>query len=153
MTEQTASKRNLLTALQQRLIQEQRIKGAGYRAIAAELGLNRDTVRNYCRTLGLDGIAQEQKDDYKNQREVVCLNCGKPLTQPHTGRRRKYCGEDCRRLWWLAHPEAIHKSEDALYNATCACCGKEFIIYGNQHRKYCSHPCYIQDRFRQSELS
>ncbi len=30
---------------------------------------------------------------------------------------------------------------------TCACCGRYFTAYGNNHRKYCSHGCYIAGRF------
>lgn len=31
---------------------------------------------------------------------------------------------------------------------TCPACGKEFPVYGNSHRKFCSHACYIAYRFR-----
>ncbi|RXM53885.1 RNA polymerase subunit sigma-70, partial [Clostridium tetani] len=30
-------------------------------------------------------------------------------------------------------------------------CGKEFSAYGNKNRKYCSHNCYIRDRFWRDE--
>ena len=29
----------------------------------------------------------------------------------------------------------------------CENCGKEFHLYGDSRRKYCSHECYIKDRF------
>lgn len=35
----------------------------------------------------------------------------------------------------------------AVYAYTCAHCGKPFTAYGNKERKYCSHNCYISDRF------
>lgn len=31
----------------------------------------------------------------------------------------------------------------AVYTYTCPACGKEFTVYGNSHRKFCSHACYI----------
>lgn len=37
--------------------------------------------------------------------------------------------------------------ENAIYTYVCAVCGKQFEAYGNNHRKYCSHKCYINDRF------
>ena len=37
--------------------------------------------------------------------------------------------------------------ENAIYTYVCAACGKQFEAYGNNHRKYCSHKCYINDRF------
>ena len=36
--------------------------------------------------------------------------------------------------------EVKHK---AVYTYECACCGKPFTAYGNSHRKYCSHECYV----------
>lgn len=37
---------------------------------------------------------------------------------------------------------------DAAKNTiACAHCGKPFTAYGNKERKYCSHNCYISDRF------
>lgn len=29
----------------------------------------------------------------------------------------------------------------------CPCCHETFIVYGNGQRKYCSHTCYVKDRF------
>lgn len=37
--------------------------------------------------------------------------------------------------------------ENAIYTYICAACGKQFEAYGNNHRKYCSNKCYINDRF------
>jgi hypothetical protein len=34
-----------------------------------------------------------------------------------------------------------------LYHFTCIACGKRFSAYGKADRKYCSHECYINDRF------
>lgn len=34
-----------------------------------------------------------------------------------------------------------------IYNFSCKYCGKSFSVYGNAHRKYCCHDCYIKDRF------
>ncbi|MCD2436127.1 hypothetical protein LQE88_09040 [Acidaminococcus sp. NSJ-142] len=36
----------------------------------------------------------------------------------------------------------------AVYTFTCPASGKEFTIYGNRRRKFCSHACYIAYRFR-----
>ena len=35
----------------------------------------------------------------------------------------------------------------AIYEYTCPTCGSAFTAYGNRHRKYCCHECYIADRF------
>ena len=69
------------------------------------------------------------------------------LIQPSTGRPKKFCSDKCRREWWKAHPEKLHRKDTAIYTMTCARCGKEFTSYGNKNRKYCSHDCYIKARF------
>jgi hypothetical protein len=33
----------------------------------------------------------------------------------------------------------------------CASCGRMFEDYTRNHRKYCCHACYIQDRFGKKE--
>ena len=35
----------------------------------------------------------------------------------------------------------------AVYDFKCQNCGKPFQAYGNNHRKYCSRKCYINERF------
>lgn len=40
---------------QKELIEKMRFLGYGYCSIANRLGLKRDTVRNYCKSKGLDG--------------------------------------------------------------------------------------------------
>ncbi|MCI9560414.1 MAG: hypothetical protein HFG52_14545 [Lachnospiraceae bacterium] len=55
-------------------------------------------------------------------------------------------GGECRVKWWHEHPEKI--KQRAVYSFTCAGCGKPFTAYGNSRRKYCSHECYIRNRFK-----
>lgn len=50
-----------------------------------------------------------------------------------------------RQSWWNAHPELVNRK--AVYEFTCAYCGKRFSAYGNAHRKYCCHDCYIEGRY------
>lgn len=58
----------------------------------------------------------------------------------------KFCSDNCRTAWWNAHPEKVNRR--AVYHFTCAHCGKPFTAYGNAKRKYCSHACYIADRYK-----
>jgi endogenous inhibitor of DNA gyrase (YacG/DUF329 family) len=102
---------------------------------------------------GLDGNACVVKlnFDEKINRNLVCMRCGKPINQKEQGRTRKFCSEKCRRVWWNENQQARNKSEDATYNYVCPYCGREFGAYGNKKRKYCSHNCYIRDRFWREE--
>ena len=61
--------------------------------------------------------------------------------------RRNGLGDSdtCRTAWWNSHPDCVDRK--AVYAYTCAHCGKPFTAYGNKERKYCSHGCYISDRF------
>ena len=140
-----------MTDAQAAQIKELRMQGMGYRAVAEAVGLTRDIVRNYCKANGMEGYA---KATALNIRERVsdgkaCVCCGKAINQPENGRRRKFCSEKCRRQWWKTHPEAGKRK--AIYKKVCAHCGKDFEAYGDSRRKYCSHNCYIKDRFWRDE--
>lgn len=142
-----------MTDFQMKQIREFRMKGVGYRAIGSVVGLSRDVVRNYCKTHGLDGIASELTMNLKEQIQqgLVCLSCGKELKQPDTGRKKKFCTDNCRRQWWVEHSDSIQRKETSFYEKTCVYCNKDFKVYGNKNRKYCSHNCYVHDRFWRKE--
>lgn len=136
-----------ISPMQERQIREARLKGAGYRSIAVVLGLDRDTVRNYC----VKHKLHSESEQAVHSASVLCPQCRQPIVQNSRGRHRKFCSNDCRRKWWTAHPEAIERRDSAQYHKTCAYCGKEFMAYGDTKRRYCCHHCYIRDRFGKVE--
>lgn len=142
-----------MTDFQAKQIREFRMKGVGYRAIALLVGLSRDVVRNYCKNNGMEGLASDLKVNIKEQMEEgkACLACGKEIKQPAVGRKRKFCSDICRREWWVQHSDIIQRKETAFYEMKCIYCGKIFKVYGNKKRKYCSHNCYVHDRFWRKE--
>ena len=125
------------------------IKGLGYKSIAIVVGTSRDNVRYYCRTHGLDGKADDVKRRFAEHRKnpEVCKQCGQRIVRTRHSGKKIFCCDECRRMWWKEHQEKSVRSKDAFYNFQCACCGNYFTAYGNKHRKYCSHDCYILDRF------
>lgn len=138
-----------MTEAEKQQIQDLRLEGIGYKAIAAMLGMTRDRVRGYCKRNGLGGDAQVvglNVEERINQNKI-CTSCKKPIKQKERGRARKFCSDECRRKWWRENPQARKKHETAVYNFTCPHCDKDFSIYGNSKRKYCSHDCYIKSRF------
>ena len=139
---------NLMTNEQREHITTMRLGGIGYTAIAKAVGLSKDSVKAYCRTHGLAGI-KAQSNTRISPTQRFCLNCGKSLVQLPHRKAAKFCCGECRQVWWNAHPEQVNKK--ALYSFTCVCCGKPFTAYGNSSRKYCSHDCYIADRFKGGE--
>lgn len=142
-----------MTDSQAAQIKELRKKGVGYKAIGSIVGLSRDIVRNFCKAHNLVGYASVISKNIQEDIEQgkACLLCGEPITQKFGVRPRKFCSDKCRRDWWKAHPELIKKKETSMYTLTCKRCGNEFISYGNKKRKYCSHNCYIKDRFWEDE--
>lgn len=121
-------------------ITELRKNGVGYATIANSLGLTKDTVKSFCRRNGLNGYAGNSKD-HKN----CCKECGVPIIQVPGTKKKIFCGYKCRKIWWAKHPEQINRI--TAIKLTCAGCGKEFLSYKRDNRKYCSHSCYISDRF------
>lgn len=142
-----------MTAEEKKKIREFRLKGMGYKKISVLIGLSRDSIRGFCKRNGLAGDSCVVDLNYKEKidRNVLCAYCGKPLKQKSTGRMRKFCSDDCRRSWWKEHESERQKSKEHIYHYVCPYCGKEFNVYGNKNRKYCSHNCYIKDRFWREE--
>ena len=117
-----------------------RRQGFGYADIGRELGISKDTVKSFCRRNGLM-VSDGKSVDDKNR----CRECGAPLVQQEKKKRRVFCCKSCREKWWTEHADRIDRK--AIYEFTCAGCGRSFTAYGNSKRKYCSHGCYISHRF------
>ena len=88
-----------------------RKQGLGYKAIARALDLTRDSVRGFCKRNNLDGHADIVKLNIQvmKEKEILCLNCGKPFKTKKQGRPRKYCSDFCRRSWWNKNKDEIKK--------------------------------------------
>ena len=118
--------------------------GRSYTEIADELGISKNTIKTFCRR---NGLAPEVKstpvDDTPTER--LCPQCGKPVIQPKGRKEKKFCSDTCRNRWWNSHMDFVNRK--AIYAYTCPACGTAFTAYGNNHRKYCCHECYIVDRF------
>lgn len=141
-----------MTEYEKMKIPELRASGMGYKAIANVLGLSRDAVRGFCRKYGLTGNAEvmQKNIELKVKNGILCLNCSRPIESKNHGRKRKFCCDECRRQWWKHNTDKINRRKSAMYQSECSCCHKQFISYGNRHRKYCSHKCYINDRFKKT---
>lgn len=70
-----------------------------------------------------------------------CPQCGGAVSQNGTGRRKKFCSERCRNLWWSEHQKPEHWVSAQM--KTCPVCGKAFLSGKELYRprKYCSHAC------------
>lgn len=115
--------------------------GLGYKKIAEQMGLSENTVKTYCRRHGLGGKMAEQGTVDMD----VCLCCGVAVKQNPGRKKKKFCSDKCRNKWWNANLDKVNRK--AVYEYECPHCKKPFTAYGNANRKYCSHECYIADRF------
>jgi len=130
-----------MTNEQREKVMALRCQKKSYNEISAELGISSHTISSFCKKIGLDGKAADMDGI------AVCKNCGKLVRSRPGCKPKMFCNKDCRQSWWNSHPEQVNRK--ANYSFACECCGKTFIAYGNDHRKYCSHACYIAARFGQ----
>ena len=71
-----------------------------------------------------------------------CMQCGMLFEKTWTGRPKLFCSEKCRRKWHENHPR--------FYEHECQYCGIQYKSRAHL-AKYCSHKCYIRDRFWRQE--
>ena len=133
-----------MDGFQKEQIRNLRREGMSYAKIAKQVAVSRDAVISFCRRNGLQEI-KKPIPVVNTDAADVCRECGKPLIQVDGMKRRVFCSKECRVKWWKEHPERLNQK--AVYQYTCPHCGKPFSAYGNSKRKYCSHACYISDRF------
>ena len=138
-----------MNSLQKERIALLRTSGESYNRIADILGLSVNTVKSHCRRNNL-GSNLYPTTPKQTTGQVFCKQCGKELIQIPHKKSLKFCSNECRVKWWNSHPDKVNKK--AIYSFTCVHCKKTFTAYGNSSRKYCSHQCYISDRFRGSEV-
>lgn len=128
---------------QREQIRQLRGEGRSYKKISRVLGISENTIKTFCRRNRLGGVVQQsaaiKKDGY------FCLCCGVPVIQMEGRKEKKFCSDRCRNKWWNSHLDRVNRK--ANYEFICPYCKKSFTAYGNKNRKYCSHTCYIKDRF------
>ncbi len=129
-----------MTEEQKTAIQDLRSQGKGYKKIAQELGLPPNTIKSFCRRTQMPKFETGPIPDVD-----ACECCGKPLKQTAGRKHKRFCSDVCRRKWWNSHLQLVKRK--AVYRLKCQHCGRKFEVYGNRHRKYCCHACYIAERF------
>lgn len=127
---------------QRTAIRKLRHGGLGYKAISAQLDLPLSTVKSFCRR---NDLAGDFTAGSNGQTALFCKECGKKLKQTQGARMKVFCSDACRLAWWQKNPDKVKRR--ANYELTCQFCNQIFISYGNKHRKYCCHACYIADRY------
>lgn len=130
--------------MQKSQIINMRADGIGYRAIAKELDISENTIKSFCRRNNL-AKAESVAVSATPSEKVICKNCGKAVPQNDKRKKKQFCSDKCRMAWWNSHREEVHHKN--ITTKVCPGCNRKFQVYGNADRKYCSHACYITDRF------
>ncbi|MDE6017092.1 MAG: RNA polymerase subunit sigma-70 [Acetatifactor sp.] len=134
-----------MTDRQEERIREMKAGGCGYVRIAQELGISENTVKSFCRRKGINKAAADTADFTPGRDKNTCPCCGKEVRQNPGRKAKRFCSDKCRNAWWNSHLDQVARK--AHYDFVCAFCKKPFMAYGNADRKYCSHACYVADRF------
>ena len=133
-----------LTKIQKIMVIEYRKDSIGFATIAKTIGVNRDQVRDYCRTKEAQRIAKEKGFDIKtiarnNVREVIyyeCKYCGCSFVFGSSGYlSRMYCSKKCSQE--AKNKRQRDNRESKLY--ICNTCGKQFVRKGSD--TFCSNEC------------
>lgn len=132
-----------MTENQKKQILQCRQLGFSYAEISRKMGISVNSIKTYCKRHGLGGI--RANSNMLSQIITTCEYCDMSVKQNPKRKQKRFCSDKCRNRWWNAHMSQVKKK--ANYNCICRKCGKPFISYGNKKCKYCSHTCYISDRF------
>lgn len=91
-----------MTENQKNKIFKMRLEGSGYREIASALFLSLNTVKSYCRRNGLGGYGKVVKLNHEVDVELgkVCKRCGKRLVHTKGKRKKIFCSDYCRKMYW-----------------------------------------------------
>ncbi len=133
-----------MTDNQKTQIMKLRAAGYGYGKIAQELDISLNTVKSFCRRNRLKKVTDVPV--ILSGETTYCENCGREILQVFKSKKRRFCSDKCRNLWWNKNLDKVKRK--AYYTIVCKHCGKEFQVYGDRRRKYCSYECYSKDRFQ-----
>ncbi len=123
-----------MTSSQRENLCRMRENGKSYSQIACTLGVSENTVKSFCRRANVLYMPDK----------AVCPCCGKPVALRDRGKPRRFCSDACRYSWSYAH--RVLTMRNAVAKRCCGC-KREFLSYPSSHRKYCSHGCYIMERY------
>jgi protein-arginine kinase activator protein McsA len=134
---------------QKEQIKRLRLEGFGYIKVAQALGLSENTVKSYCRRNNLSGnifVSDTQPLKQNLTEKYFCKQCGNEITQILKRKPRRFCSDGCRGTFWKENQDKISRKTALKY--ICPVCNRGFFDYGRNGRKYCSHKCYITDRYK-----
>ena len=124
-----------------------RRNGCTYRAIADKLHLSLSTVKAHCNRHSIT-ISHPTQEEAPVPTVPLCKRYHEVIINTPGHRQRVFCSDRCRILFWKEHPDKLQRK--ALVSKACLACGTEFDDYEGHHKKFCSHICYINYRYKRA---
>ncbi|HEM4248729.1 sigma-70 region 4 domain-containing protein [Streptococcus suis] len=125
-----------MTPEQKESIMTLRADGLGYKAIATRLSISVNSVKSFCKR-------QKVSQPEKNNQE--CELCSHSFGVESKANNKRFCSNECRMKWWNRNKGNIRRVSQVEHS--CQYCQKKFKAYLHERRKFCSHQCYIKERF------
>ena len=110
-------------------------QGLGYRRIASMLNLSPNSVKSYC---------QRHPMEPTPNADAYCKQCGKPISFVVGKKKRQFCSDRCRQIWWNAHRAEVNRRTFHVHR--CRQCGRAFSAYGRPNQPFCSRSCFAASR-------
>ena len=117
---------------QKQQILQMRSEGHTMAEIADATGISRNTIKSICR----------------RESTKLCEYCMQPLVVYPGTKEKRFCSDKCRMKYWNRNA-----NNERMEDYVCLNCGKSFKANPKRNRKYCSHECYVQARFKKKATS
>lgn len=91
-----------------RTITHLRTNGVSYSQIALRAGINKSTVKSFCRRNGLVPGKQGMPTDFRIT-QGFCRQCGVTVIQYLDRKEKEFCPDRCRNTWWNRHLNEIKR--------------------------------------------
>ncbi len=119
-----------MTTEEKARVSELRAQGYAFSRISQITGIPLNTVKSFC---------------YRNPCAAgvtLCRQCGKAVRQTPGARKKIFCSNSCRLIWWNSHPEQVRRTRKTH---VCLQCGQSFETHIDK-QIYCSRACYADAR-------
>ena len=94
----------MLNEEQKKQIRQMAAGGAGYRETLKCVLASKQDIIDYCNKLVETGWTPREEEADAEWKESSCLWCGKEYMIATTGRKRKFCSDQCRRKYYMLYP-------------------------------------------------
>lgn len=127
-----------MTAQQKKNVETYRAYGISYNEIARKTGISVETIKSHCKRHGIKKLDTKPGEKY-----AFCKQCDAPMILSQSN--KIFCSTNCRIKWWNRNKDQASTAANNI--AFCEYCGGKFYKFKKSTQKYCSHKCYINQRF------